>query len=157
MTRNALSVEAVGRRTNNVLLPHSIQAWDNDCWSNKVIEEQPDQRHIRYTPLKAWTVLPGLLAWPHQSSHIDTFLSAWTVIKEGCRTEPWIVLHGRPIEPMARWIQWNIGTDWSPIVIICRWFQWFWLSHNRPRRLVLPMYRSSSISSSVFFSISVPD
>src|SRR6218665_1921387 len=43
MTRNALSIEAVGRRANNVLLPHSIQAWDNS--SNKVIEEQPDQRH----------------------------------------------------------------------------------------------------------------
>src|SRR6218665_2545010 len=39
MTRNALSTEAVGRKANNVLLPHSIQAWDNDCWSNKVIEE----------------------------------------------------------------------------------------------------------------------
>src|SRR6218665_2980495 len=46
MTRNALSTEAVGRRANNVLLPHSIQAWDNDCWSNKVIEEQLDQREI---------------------------------------------------------------------------------------------------------------
>src|SRR6218665_1581753 len=47
MTRNALSIEAVGRRANNALLPHSIQAWDNDCpcWSNKVIEEQLDQRH----------------------------------------------------------------------------------------------------------------
>ena len=47
---------------------------------------------------------------------------------------------------MARWIQWvtsswNIGTDWSPIVIICRWFR---LSHNWPRWWVLPMYRSSS-------------
>src|SRR6218665_755634 len=35
----------------------------------------------------------------------------------------------------------NIGPDWSPIVIICRWFR---LSHNRPRWGVLPMYRSSS-------------
>ena len=43
MTRNALSIEAVGCRANNVLLTHSIQAWDNDCWSNKVIEEQLDQ------------------------------------------------------------------------------------------------------------------
>ena len=43
MTRNALSIEAVKRRANNVLLPHSIQAYDNDCWSNKVIEEQLDQ------------------------------------------------------------------------------------------------------------------
>src|SRR6218665_335835 len=46
MTRNALSIEAVGRRANNVLLPHSIQTWDNDCWSNKVIGEQLDQRQI---------------------------------------------------------------------------------------------------------------
>ena len=39
---------------------------------------------------------------------------------------------------MARWIRWvtsswNIGTDWSPIVIDCRLFQWYRLSHNRPR------------------------
>ena len=52
---------------------------------------------------------------------MDTSLSAWTVIKEDrYRAEPWIVLHGWPLEPMARWIQWvtsswNIGTDWSPI------------------------------------------
>ena len=81
------------------------------------------------------------------SSQIYTSLSAWTVIKDICCVEPWIVLHGWPIEDMARWIQWvtsswNIGTDWSPIVIICRWFRW---SHNRPRWWVLPMYRSSSI------------
>src|SRR6218665_2184854 len=44
MAGNALSIEAVERRANNALLPHSIQAWDNDCWSNKVIEEQFDQR-----------------------------------------------------------------------------------------------------------------
>src|SRR6218665_3172490 len=50
MTRNALSLEAVGRRANNVLLPHSIQAWDNGCWSNKVIEEQLDQRHTVIHP-----------------------------------------------------------------------------------------------------------
>src|SRR6218665_2725003 len=43
MTRYALSIKVVGRRANNVLLPHSIQAWDNDCWSNKVIEEQLEQ------------------------------------------------------------------------------------------------------------------
>ena len=84
------------------------------------------------------------------SSDIDTSLTSWTVIKGRYRAEPWIVLHGWPIEPMARWIQWvtslwNIGTDWSPIVIICRWFLWFRLSHNRPRWWVLPMYRSSSI------------
>src|SRR6218665_2729690 len=73
MKRNALSIEAVGRRANNVSLPHSIQAWDNDCWSNKVIEEQPDQRYIPVPPQSlnstAWVV--GLT-----SSHIDTFLSA---------------------------------------------------------------------------------
>jgi len=65
MTRNALSIEAVGRRENNVLLPHSIQAWDNDLWSNKVIEEQLDQS-LNCT---AWVV--GLA-----SSQIDTSLSA---------------------------------------------------------------------------------
>src|SRR6218665_1789343 len=58
MTRNVLPIEAVGRRANNVLLPHSIQAWDNDCWSNKVIEEQLDQRHIPPQSLTsiAWVV-----------------------------------------------------------------------------------------------------
>src|SRR6218665_3066323 len=60
MTRNALSIEAVGRRANNVLLPHSIQAWDNDCWSNKVIEEQPDQRHIPPSKLEQYC----LSCWP---------------------------------------------------------------------------------------------
>ena len=50
----------------------------------------------------------------------DTSLSAWTVIKDRYRAEPWIVLHGWPIEPMDRWIgwvtsSWNIGRDWSPI------------------------------------------
>ena len=85
-----------------------------------------------------------------QARSYVTSLSAWTVIKDIYRAEPWIVLHGwSRIEPMARWIQWvksswNIGTDWSPIVIICRWFRWFRLSHNRPRWRVLPMYRSSS-------------
>src|SRR6218665_3398065 len=54
MTRNALSIEAVGRRANNVLLPHSIQAWDNDCWANKVIEEQLDQRHIPPSKLEQY-------------------------------------------------------------------------------------------------------
>src|SRR6218665_223965 len=54
MTRNALSIEVVGRRANNVLLPHSIQAWGNDCWSNKVIEEQLDQRHIPPSKLEQY-------------------------------------------------------------------------------------------------------
>src|SRR6218665_624138 len=71
MTINALSIEAVGRRTNNVLLPHSIQAWGNDCWSNKVIEEQPDQRYISPQSLNSTAWVVGLT-----SSHIDTFLSA---------------------------------------------------------------------------------
>ena len=68
MTRNALSREAVGRRANNVLLPHSILAWDND----KVIEEQLHQRQIPPQSLRgvsAWVV--GLA-----SSQIDTSLSA---------------------------------------------------------------------------------
>src|SRR6218665_2563106 len=73
MTRNALFIEAVGRRANNVLLSNSIQDWDNDCWSNKVIEEQLDQRQITPPPSSlnstAWVV--GLA-----SSQIDTFLSA---------------------------------------------------------------------------------
>src|SRR6218665_1555613 len=62
MTRNALSIEAVGRRANNVLLPHSIQTWDNDCWSNKVIEEQPDQRYIYIPPSKLEQYCLG--CWP---------------------------------------------------------------------------------------------
>src|SRR6218665_3357398 len=60
MTRNALSIEAVGRRANNVLLPHSIQDWDNDCWSNKVIEEQLDQRQT--PPSKLYQYCMG--CWP---------------------------------------------------------------------------------------------
>src|SRR6218665_3561781 len=62
MTRNALSIEAVGRRANNVLLP--IQAWDNDCWSNKVIEEQLDQRHTHLSKLEQYCMgcWPGLIA-----------------------------------------------------------------------------------------------
>src|SRR6218665_3189049 len=60
MTRNALSIEAVGRRANNVLLPHSMQAWDNDCWSNKVIEEQLDQRQIPPESFNSTTWVVGL-------------------------------------------------------------------------------------------------
>jgi len=56
------------------------------------------------------------------------------LIKESYRGEPWIALHVWPIEPMAWWIRWvtsswNIGSDWSPIVINCQLFR---LSHNRP-------------------------
>src|SRR6218665_842120 len=63
MTRNALSIEALGRRVNNVLLPHSIQALDNDCWSNKVIEEQLDQRQIPSSKLEQYCMgcWPGLI------------------------------------------------------------------------------------------------
>src|SRR6218665_3851552 len=63
MTRNALSIEVVGRRANNVLLPHSIQAWDNDCWSNKVIVEQLDQRQILPSKLEQCCMgcWPGLI------------------------------------------------------------------------------------------------
>src|SRR6218665_4034178 len=52
------SIEVVGSRANKVLLPHSIQAWDNDCWSNKVILEQLDQRQI---PPQSWEqdITPG--------------------------------------------------------------------------------------------------
>ena len=65
MTRYALSIEAVGRRANNVLLPHSIQAWDNDCWSNKVIEKQLDRRHIPPSKLEQYCMgcWPGLITW----------------------------------------------------------------------------------------------
>src|SRR6218665_3915947 len=63
MTRNALSIEAVVWRANNVFLPHSIQAWDNDCWSNKVIEEQLDQRQIPPSKLEQYCMgcWPGLI------------------------------------------------------------------------------------------------
>src|SRR6218665_2644266 len=71
MTRNALSIEAVGRRANNALLPRSIQAWDNDCWSNKVIEEQLDQRQIPPQSLNSTAWVVGLA-----SSQIYTSLSA---------------------------------------------------------------------------------
>src|SRR6218665_808207 len=76
MIRNALSIEAIGRRANNMfVLPHSIQAWDNDCWSNKVIEEQLDQ--MTDTPAQslnstAWVVglavgseITSSTAWPN--------------------------------------------------------------------------------------------
>src|SRR6218665_856954 len=56
-----------GKEANNVLLPHSIQAWDNDCWSNKVIEEQLDQRQITPSKLEqycmgCWRGLPQRLS-----------------------------------------------------------------------------------------------
>jgi len=61
MTRNALSMEAVGRRANNALLPHSIQAWDSDCWSNKVIEEQLDERPPSKLEQYCMGCWPGLI------------------------------------------------------------------------------------------------
>src|SRR6218665_1170516 len=71
MTRNAFSTEAVGRRANNVLLPHSIQAWDNDCWSNEVIKEQLDQRQKPPQRLNSTAWVVGLA-----SSQIDTSLAS---------------------------------------------------------------------------------
>src|SRR6218665_625963 len=62
MTRNALSIEAVGRRANNALLPHSVQAWDSDCcWSNKVIEEQLDKRPPSKLEQYCMGCWPGLI------------------------------------------------------------------------------------------------
>src|SRR6218665_2085626 len=43
-----------------IVVKHSIQAWDNDCLSNKVIEEQPDQRHIPPSKLEQYC----LDCWP---------------------------------------------------------------------------------------------
>src|SRR6218665_1932270 len=87
ITRNALSIEAVGRRANNVLLPHSIQAWENDCWSNKVIEEQLDQRHSLNST--AWVV--GLASsQPVQArpGHMSPPSALEQVIKDIYRAEP---------------------------------------------------------------------
>src|SRR6218665_2424989 len=36
------------------LLPRSIQVWENDCWSNKVIEEQLDQSQIPSSKLEQY-------------------------------------------------------------------------------------------------------
>ena len=48
MTRNALSIDLAERGPiYKGLLPRSIQAWDNDCWTNKVIEEQPQPGLIK--------------------------------------------------------------------------------------------------------------
>ena len=49
------------------VLPHSVHAWDNDYWSNKVIEEQLHQRQSLNST--AWVV-------DLASSQIDTSLSA---------------------------------------------------------------------------------
>ena len=56
--------------------------------------------HIQSKP-GIMIVGPTRIAW----SKTDASLSAWTVIKDRYRAEPWIVLHGWPIEPMARWIR----------------------------------------------------
>src|SRR6218665_136623 len=99
MTRNALYIEAVGMRANNVLLPHSIQAWDNDCWPNKVLEEQLDQRQIPPSKLEqscvgCWPGPTDKRAW---SIHRNR-PGARTVIKDNAGTLNQIVLHGWPIE-----------------------------------------------------------
>src|SRR6218665_3947817 len=54
----------------------SRPGWDNDCWSNKVIEEQLDQRQMPPSKLEQYCMgcWPGLIT--------DTSLSARTVIKE---------------------------------------------------------------------------
>src|SRR6218665_2470553 len=74
ITRNALSIEVVGRRANNVLLPHSIQAWDNDCWSNKVIEEQLDQRQTPPSYLEQYCMgcWPGLITNKYLPQRLDS-------------------------------------------------------------------------------------
>src|SRR6218665_3566344 len=74
MTRNALSIEAVGRRANNVLLPHSIQAWDNDCWPNKVLEKQPDQRHIPPSKLEQYCLgcRPDLITYRYLPQRLNS-------------------------------------------------------------------------------------
>src|SRR6218665_790325 len=74
MTRNALSIEAVGRRANNVLLPHSILAWDNDYWSNKVTEEQLDQRQIPPSKLEQHCMgcWPGLITVRFLPQHLNS-------------------------------------------------------------------------------------
>ena len=74
MTRNALSIEAVGRRDNIVLLPHSIQAWDNDCLSNKVVEEQSDQRQLPSSKLEQYCMgcWPGLITDRYLPQHLNS-------------------------------------------------------------------------------------
>src|SRR6218665_954511 len=74
MTRNALSIEAVGRRANNVSLPHSIQAWDSDCWSNKVIEEQLDKRQTPPSNLEQYCMgcWPGLITNRYLPQRLDS-------------------------------------------------------------------------------------
>src|SRR6218665_3168290 len=104
MTRNALSIEAVGRRANNVLLPRSIQAWDNDCWPNKVIEEQLDQREIPPQSLNSTAWVVGLV---QQVKETGLFTGIDQALEQSSKTMlrgtlNQIVLHGWPIEPMAR-------------------------------------------------------
>ena len=90
MTRNALSVEAVGRRANNVLLPHSIQDWDNDCLSNKVLEEQFDQRQIPPSKLEQYC----MGCWPRLNT--DRYLP------QCLNSHQTHISCGWPIDPMAR-------------------------------------------------------
>ena len=44
---------------------NQVQSWDNDCWSNKVIEEWHGLIKDR-CPTKAWLVLHGLLTWSNE-------------------------------------------------------------------------------------------
>src|SRR6218665_3614145 len=90
MTRNALSIEAVGRRANNVLLPHTIQAWDNDCWS-----EQLDQRQIPPSKLEQYCMgcWPGLISDRYLPQRLN---SHQRHIPRGTSKSGW------SIEPMAR-------------------------------------------------------
>jgi len=101
MTRSALSIEAVGRRANNVLLPHSIQAWDNDYWSNKVIEEQLDQRQISPSKLEQYCMgcWLGLITDRYLPQHLN---SHQRHIPRGTLNSSARVA----LEPMARWIRW---------------------------------------------------
>jgi len=161
MTRKCLVYRGGVKKGQVIRIYYHVQskAWDNDCWSNKVIEEPclmknrcPTEAWIvlhglfaqfhqsRY-PLSAWKAMCGLLVWSNELKGPglikDRYPLTWTVphgllawsnevigkgpdIKDRYHTEPWVVLHGWPIEPMAMWIWWvtyslNIGTDWSPI------------------------------------------
>ena len=58
-------------------LSHSIQEWDNDYWSNEVIELRPSFIKNRYPP-KAWIVLHG---WPIalMAQRIRWVSSSWNI------------------------------------------------------------------------------
>ena len=134
MTRNALSIEAMGRRANNVLLPHTIN-WSNKVGPRTAWSNADTPSNLEQYRMGCW---PGLITDRYLPQRLNSHQ----------RHMPRGTLNSSARVAMARWIQWvtsswNIGTECSPIVIICRWFR---LSHNRPRWWVLPMYRSSSSS-----------